>query len=247
MKIGIIGAMHEEIMHLLKEMEVERTVERGKRIFYEGRLYGRSVVLVFSRWGKVAAATTATQLIVEFGVQRIVFTGIAGAIDPELNVGDVVIGRKFFQHDMDARPLMSRYEIPLTGRTCFESDEADIHSAFTAINHFLHEKDAFHAHLAQLGIESPKVVVGDIVSGDQFVHTDSVRNDILENLPEVACVEMEGAAVAQVCADFDIPLLVIRTISDKANHESEITFSVFLEEVAAEYAHCILQKLLPKL
>ena len=95
-----MGAMPEEIEKVIGSVQQKQIEEKGSRVYYRGTLFGQEVVAVFSRWGKVAAATTATQLIVDYGVDSIVFTGIAGGISPEASVGDVVIGQRFFQHDM---------------------------------------------------------------------------------------------------------------------------------------------------
>lgn len=247
MKIGIIGAMREEVDRLIAEMVCEKQSNKGMRTFYEGTLYGKSVVLVFSRWGKVSAATTVTQLIVEFGVNKVIFTGIAGGLSPDLSIGDVIVGHKLYQHDMDASPLMPRFEIPLVGKTFFETDNADITLAIQAVKEFLQTETAFISKLSDFGIKSPKVYVGDIASGDKFINSHEDKQTILDALPSVLCVEMEGAAVAQVCNDFNIPFLVIRTISDTADDTAIIDFPVFLENIASEYAHYILKELLPKL
>src|SRR5438309_652032 len=111
MTIGIMSAMREEIDSLLAEMTDVEVVEAGMRTYHRGRLWGAPAVLVFSRWGKVAAATTTTYLIEHFGVDRILFTGVAGGIDDALHVGDVVVASRLYQHDMDARPLRERFEI----------------------------------------------------------------------------------------------------------------------------------------
>ncbi|MFA6582380.1 MAG: 5'-methylthioadenosine/S-adenosylhomocysteine nucleosidase, partial [Paludibacter sp.] len=109
MLLGIMGAMPEEMDKIIASITNKQIEESGSRIYYRGELFGQEVVAVFSRWGKVAAAATVTHLILEYKVDRIIFTGVAGAISPELNVGDVVIGQRLFQHDMDARPLMRRF------------------------------------------------------------------------------------------------------------------------------------------
>ena len=116
MRLGIMGAMPEEMDLLIAVIQDKEIIEHGSRVFYKGMLYDQEVVAVFSRWGKVAAATTAVSLITEFQVDRMVFTGVAGGIAPDVNVGDVVIAQRLFQHDMDARPPMRRFEIPLTAK-----------------------------------------------------------------------------------------------------------------------------------
>ncbi|MBN2788279.1 MAG: 5'-methylthioadenosine/adenosylhomocysteine nucleosidase [Paludibacteraceae bacterium] len=247
MKIGIIGAMHQEVDKLIAEMHCRQQTVKGKRTFYEGSLYGKQVVLVFSRWGKVAASTTVTQLIVEFGVDCVIFSGIAGALSSQLAIGDVVIGHKLYQHDMDASPMMPRFEIPLIGKSYFETDKVLIETAKQSVVNLLKHETAFVQKLQDFGVKKPKVTVGDIASGDKFVHCKQEKEAIIQALPTVFCVEMEGAAVAQVCYDFDVSFLVIRIISDTADDTAVEDFPVFLENIASEYAHYILKELLPKL
>ncbi len=110
---GIISAMQEEIQALLNELKNVSTSEKGMRTYYSGTLFNQEVVLVFSRWGKVASAATTTQLINDFDIDEIIFTGVAGGIKEELNIGDIVIGKHLYQHDLDARPFYNQFEIPI--------------------------------------------------------------------------------------------------------------------------------------
>jgi adenosylhomocysteine nucleosidase len=142
-----MGAMPEEINKIISAIEDKEIIEEGSRIYYKGKLFEQDVVAVFSRWGKVAAATTATNLILRFKVDRIVFTGVAGAITPELNVGDIVIGQHLFQHDMDARPLMRRFEIPLTGKTSYEIPLQNVELMSKAVHNFLKTNKEFRKYL----------------------------------------------------------------------------------------------------
>ena len=235
--------MPQEIETLLHDLQHEQCTEQGGRTFYEGMLYGKEVVLVFSRWGKVAAATTATQLILHFGVEFIIFTGVAGGLVHGLHVGDVVIARRLYQHDMDARPLMPQYEIPLLGKMYFESPTKYTTKAGEAVKRFLETNLQFKQKLREYGIHFPKMLVADIASADKFVSSSEDKQAILQGLPTVVCVEMEGAAVAQVGNDFQVPVLVIRTISDEADEQSEHSFVFFLENLAREYPHHILKEL----
>ena len=114
--------MREEIETLIHEIEVSDKVVKGMRSYYKGKLWEKEVVLVFSRWGKVASATPATHLITDFEVSEILFTGVAGAVDSTLNIGDVVIGDAMYQHDMDASPLLEPFEVPLLGKKYFETN-----------------------------------------------------------------------------------------------------------------------------
>jgi len=219
---------------MARSMTVHRTVEAGQRTFYEGTWAGQDVVLVLSRIGKVSAAITTMLLLERFGVTHVIFSGVAGAVDPRLRVGDVVIADGLIQHDMDASPLFPRFEIPLLGKTQFG---AALHEpAEVAAVRYLHEQfsgDVSEAMRAAFGITRPAVFRGLIVSGDQFV-ADPVRTAALrEALPGALCTEMEGAAVAQVCHEMgDISMAVIRIISDQADHSAAIDFLRFMDDVA---------------
>ena len=205
------------------------------------------VVAVFSRWGKVAAATTATTLIEIFGVEQLIFTGIAGALAPCLSVGDVVVADCLVQHDMDARPLMSRYEVPLTGKQFFETDVLLSKAVEQAAANMLLNEEAFLLLSGEDGLQKPSVIRGVVASGDQFISSTSVKEEILAGLPSVLCVEMEGAAVAQVCHDFTVPLSVVRVISDTADESSHELAIRFVDRYAAGYLELIVKHLLPLL
>lgn len=242
--IGIMSAMREEIQALLPLLENMQHDTKGKRDYYTGTLFGKEVVLVFSRWGKVASATTATQLINDFDVEELIFTGVAGAISPDLNIGDIVIGKQLVQHDMNASPLYPIFEIPLLHTTFFETNPTKrkqlLHASQSFIKKYtdlISEKEA-----SNLNIVNPKVVVGDIASGDQFISTTSQVHFISTHLESVICVEMEGASVAQVCYEYDIPFSIMRVISDKANSDAHIDFPLFVTQIASKYALGIFKK-----
>ena len=242
MLLGIMGAMPEEMNKIISAISNKEIIERGSRIYYKGILSGQEVVAVFSRWGKVAAATTATHLILEFKVDRIVFTGVAGGISPALNIGDIVIGQHLYQHDMDARPLMRRFEIPLTGKTSYEIPRQNIDTMAQAVHNFLKNNKEFRKLLAEQNILHPKLVIGDIASGDLFISSQAMKDAMLRHLPSVVCAEMEGAAVAQVCEDYEVPLTVIRVISDNANEEAHTSAIGFVNQHAGEYSFSILDQ-----
>ena len=242
--IGLMGAMPEEMDKVIAAITDKKVVERGNRLYHIGKLFGKEVVAVFSRWGKVAAATTATNMILDYEVDRIIFTGVAGAISPELNIGDVVIAQRLFQHDMDARPLMRRFEIPLTGRTSFEVPAESTRQMETAVHNFLLNNKEFRNRLAANDITNPKMMLGDIASGDLFVSGVEMKIDLIRNLPSVVCVEMEGAAVAQVCYDFDVPLNVVRVISDTADEQAHTSAVGFVNQHAGDYSLAILKEYL---
>jgi adenosylhomocysteine nucleosidase len=243
MPIGIMGAMREEIDTLIHELELKEKVVRGMRSYYLGNLWDKEVVLVFSRWGKVASATTATHLITDFKVSEILFTGVAGAVDAKLEIGDVVIGDELFQHDMDASPLVEPYEVPLLGKKYFVTNPERNQLLFEAASNFLREIERFFEsdETDHFGITHPKNLLGAVASGDQFISKQSQIEKIGSELPGVLCVEMEGAAVAQVCYEYKIPFNILRTISDKANDNSHIDFPRFASEVAGRYASGIIK------
>ncbi len=230
MTLGIVGAMPEEVEKIFEVIVDKKKTERGNRTYYQGTINGTKVVSVFSRWGKVAAATTITSLILEFKVDHILFVGIAGSISDNVHIGDIVVAKRLYQHDMDARPLMNQFEIPLTGQTYFELAQNDIATGVKAVERFFKN-------------ETGKVTVGDIATGDLFVCTRAMRNQLNHALPTTVCADMESAAVAQVCADYNTPLCVIRAISDNADetaNEEAINFvekygGKFLFQIALEY------------
>jgi adenosylhomocysteine nucleosidase len=247
MVIGIISAMDEEIRKLVSALDLEKKYVEGGRTFYVGKLWEKEVVLVFSRWGKVAAATTVTSLITKYGVNQVIFTGVAGSIDENLKVGDIVIGNDLYHHDMDARPLFKQFEIPLLNICKLTSDPELVCKAEEAsLNFFInHQKDLISRDiLKEFKIVKPRVVVGAIASGDQFFNSMKAAKKLKKCLPEAICVEMEGAAVAQVCYEYSIPFVVIRTISDSADESSHVDFEKFIHLVASNYSYGILRTIL---
>lgn len=240
--------MQQEVEGLVANMENVTKESAGQRTYYLGSLFGQEAVVVFSRWGKVAAATTALHLLHQYKPTEIIFTGVAGAIHHELNIGDVVIGKNLYQHDMDARPLMKQFEIPLLGKTYFETDETNRKKAFDAVNTLVQSNDLINSigqeELNNYNISTPKVVLGDIASGDKFFSTTQQKDELLMFLPDVFCVEMEGAAVAQVCFEYGLPFSIIRIISDVADDNAHIDFPTFISKVASHYSVAIIKNLI---
>jgi len=239
--IGIISAMQEEIQALLNKLENVSISEKGMRKYYKGTLFNKDVILVFSRWGKVASAVTTTQLINDFNVSEIIFTGVAGGIIDELNIGDVVIGKNLYQHDLNASPFYEKLEIPILKKKFLIT--ADASNILHATNTFL---DTYNNYVNQsdaklFNITKPKVVFGDIASGDQFISSSKKIKKLNKLIPTATCVEMEGASVAQVCFEYSMPFSIIRIISDKANDNANIDFSKFSNSIASNYALGILK------
>jgi adenosylhomocysteine nucleosidase len=238
--IGIMSAMPEEIAGVVDLLNDKHEIIKGMRTYYTGNISSIPTVVVFSRWGKVAAATTVANLILDFNISELIFTGVAGAINNELNIGDIVIASRLVQHDLDARPFLAQFEIPLLGMTHVFSPEIQVNNALRAISELLSNK---HLHavltdeeLNEFGITNPKVVIGEIASGDKFFSSNDDKQNLQTILPEAICVEMEGAAVAQVCYEYAIPFTIIRTISDAAGDNSHIDFQSFIEHIASKYS-----------
>ena len=244
-RLGIISALREEQQGIVQAMDGAATVIHGMRDYAVGHLWGIDAVCVLSRIGKVAASMTAAMLVEKFGVTHILFTGVAGSGDDSVRVGDIVIAESLVQHDMDASPLFPRYEVPLTGLAHFHSDAALSRQLALAARRFV-DTD----FLAMIGVNErrdfrlgqPKVHCGLIASGDQFVSSRAQIERLNGSHPGLLAVEMEGAAVAQVCFELGIPFAVIRTISDNANEDAATDFLRFVQSVAAHYAFHIVRR-----
>jgi adenosylhomocysteine nucleosidase len=250
MKIGIMGAMPQEIDLLKASMDIYKEELLGGRTFTSGKLHGFDIVLVFSRWGKVAASSTATTLLNLYKIDFLFFTGVAGAVDSNLNVGDVVIGNKLYQHDMDARPIFSKFQIPLTEVITFSPEKNYLLQAEVAVKKYLTNlKSTIGLNkLNQFSIHDPQVLQGTIASGDQFVTNADVHEDMHLNSNEKAhAVEMEGAAVAQICEEYQKPYLIIRIISDKADGSAAVDFNDFIENISNHYSNGIVREFLLEL
>ena len=215
-KIGLIGAMAEEIERIEERLDNEAATEKAGIRFMEGMFCGKPVVLCKSGVGKVNAAVCTQILIDRFGVDAIIFTGVAGALDPSLDIGDIVISTDCQQHDMDASPLgFARGTIPFAETSVFRADPALVSLAADA-----------SASVAQ-----GHTVQGRVLSGDQFIaDRDTVK--LLHEQLGGACTEMEGSAVAQVCAMNGTPFVIIRSMSDKADGSAHVNFEEFTVQSA---------------
>jgi adenosylhomocysteine nucleosidase len=238
--------MAQEIDEVKALLTNKTVVKIANREFVVGKINGIACVVAFSKWGKVAATITATLLIQEFGVTDLFFIGTAGALADGLKVGDIVISKRLVQHDLDARPMISRFELPLLNRVYVDSNPELTELGGKAVSSLL-QKGVEHMVGEEAVKEfnlAPTLYFGDIASGDQFINSDEKREEILGLLPDVLCVEMEGAAVAQVCLEFGTPFTVIRTISDTANHNARVDFGKFIIEVANAYSRAIVQEIM---
>ncbi len=230
--LALVAAMHQELAAVLELLPDERKTVVAGREFWRGHLHGQEVIAVLSRIGKVAAATTATALIEHFGVREIVFTGVAGGLGPGVRVGDVVVADAFLQHDLDASPIFPRHEVPLYGCSRFATDAALTQRLADAVRRAL-PGAALHRGL--------------IVSGDRFVSTTAEARALQAELPDALAVEMEGAAIAQVCHDYGVAYAAVRTVSDRADDDAHGDFTRFVETVASPHSAAIVQALLARL
>jgi adenosylhomocysteine nucleosidase len=249
MRIGIMGAMIEEVQHLVEEVSVEHKEVVGGKTYYRGQLSGRSVVVAFSKWGKVAAGSTATVMLDRFQCDLLIFTGVAGSAKNDVRIGDVVIADKLIQHDMDvsASTWFEKYEVPGLKLKYFEVEQRYVDLAKKATADFFANDPGLPEHLQPFSIKAPAVHVGTIASGDQFIANDQKLDEMRSEIDNLACVEMEGAAVAQVAYEHKVPVIVIRSISDNADNTAHVDFPKFVDQVASYYSQGIVRNLLKAL
>lgn len=210
---GIIGAMEPEIALLKSQITQLRQQTIGQVEVFSGLLDGKHVALCLSGIGKVNAAIATTILIEHFSVDAIINTGSAGGLGKDLKVGDVVIGTEIAHHDVDV--------------TAF----GYVHGQIPQLPARYHS----HPHLAFVA-QTYSSRRGLIVSGDQFIHGQEQLETIRQHFPDVLAVEMEAAAIAQTCHQFDKPFVVIRAISDNGDSNAAVNFETFLQKAATQSA-----------
>jgi adenosylhomocysteine nucleosidase len=247
--LGLIAALAEEAAGLFEEMAKDphfHVVQIGGRDYHVGSLWGQPCVLTLARIGKVAAATTATAMLHQFDVGGIVFTGVAGGIGRNVKVGDVVLAENLLQHDLDASPIFPRYEVPLMGMSHFPAHTGLSERLATAVETFLEEDFPRFPERSRttFGLVKPVMHHGLIASGDKFINGGEAVAVLRQDLPELLAIEMEGAAVAQVCHDYGVPFAVLRTVSDAADDAAHIDFAAFLKEIASHYSYGIIKRFL---
>jgi len=228
-KLGIIGAMNEEIETLLGEMIDKKSAEHAGSIFYEGKLENTSVVVVKCGIGKVNAALCVQILCDCYEITHLINTGIAGSLSPQLDIGDLVISSDAMYHDFDCHafgyPVGLVPGMPLS----YPADKTMI---------------SFAQGAAEL-IHPGHSVVGRIASGDQFVCDNALKERII-SVTQALCTEMEGTAIAQTAFRNRIPFVILRAISDKADDSAEMDYPTF-EKIAAhrcaDVTKCLARKL----
>lgn len=211
-RIGIIGAMEEEVSRLKEMMEQVTIRKKASMEFNLGILNGKEVVVVRSGIGKVNAGICTQILVDDFQVDGIINTGIAGSLKNEINIGDIVISTDALQHDVDAREFgYEPGQIPRMDVLAFKADLQMIEQAEVSSHEVNPEVGVFK---------------GRVVSGDQFIADRRVKENIIEKF-QGYCTEMEGAAIAQAAYLNHVPFVVIRSISDKADDSASVDYPVF--------------------
>ena len=229
--IGIIGAMHDEVELLQEEMQAEEIVEKAGMLFHKGVLCGKEVVVVQSGIGKVNAALCAQILVDVFEVDTLINTGIAGSLDAQIDIGDMVISTDAVQHDVDTTVFGDPYgQIPNMDTFSFPADEKLVKLA---------------KQVNEEANPDIQTFTGRIVSGDQFIASNE-KIKWLRDTFNAYCTEMEGASVAHVCYTLNVPFVIIRAISDKANHEANVDYGEFVK-VAAKNSKTIVEGILRKI
>jgi len=223
MTLGIIAAMEQEINRLVNELSDVKTYEKANQTFYEGRLYNQKVILVKSGIGKVNASIAATLLINQFNVSAVINTGSAGGVQSGLAIGDLVLSTELSYNDVDARTFGYTFGQVPQMPVSYQADEV------------LAEQFAQAAKKNEWSIQR-----GLIVTGDSFISNQNQLNRIKEEFPRALVTEMEGAAIAQTCYQFDVPFLVIRAVSDSADEEAGMSFDEFIELAGKQSAETVL-------
>ena len=229
-KLGIIGAMTEEVETLVESLEGLKQTKIAGSIFYEGKLEGLDVVIVQCGVGKVNAAMCTQVLCSSYGVTHIVNTGIAGSLCADLDIGDLVVSRDAMYHDMDAVHFgYPMGKVPGMDVTEFPADEKMMGYAFAAAE----------------AVNPGHTKIGRVASGDQFVAVKEVKERIIA-ITQGLCTEMEGAAIAQTAYRNEVPFVILRAISDKADDSAEMDYPTF-ERIAAHRCAAVTQTVAKKL
>ncbi len=223
MKIAIMGAMPEEVAPILEKLGEYKTTEYANNRYYEATYRGVDLVIAYSKIGKVFSTLTATTMIQHFGCDRLLFSGVAGAISPTLKVGDLIVATKLSQHDLDITAFGHPFGFVPEGAVFIETD-----------------KDML-AMSKEVASSMGKIVQeGTIATGDQFVANEDRKNWIGDTFKADA-LEMEGASVAVVCDALDVPFFILRAISDAADMDASFSFDEFLETSAVESAEFVMK------
>ncbi|MDD2448296.1 MAG: 5'-methylthioadenosine/adenosylhomocysteine nucleosidase [Sulfurimonas sp.] len=223
MKIAIMGAMPEEIAPILEKLKDYKTTNYAGNKYYEATYNGIELVIAYSKIGKVFSALTASTMIEHFGAEKLLFSGVAGAVSPKLKVGDLIVATKLAQHDLDITAFGHPFGFVPEGSVFVEANKALIEMS------------------KQVAKEMGKSVVeGIIATGDQFVANEERKNWIGSTF-EADALEMEGGSVAVVCDALGVDFFILRAISDAADMDASFSFDEFLETSAIESAEFVMK------
>jgi len=223
MNIAIMGAMPEEIAPLLERVGEYKLTEFAGNKYYEASYAGHSLVIAYSKIGKVFSTLTATTMLQKFGAEVLLFSGVAGAINPKLKIGNLIAATKLCQHDLDITAFGHPHGYVPEGKQFIEADKALVSKAMDVAK--------------EMGLE---LMEGTIATGDQFV-ADPVKNKWIGETFKADALEMEGASVACVCDAMGVPFFILRAISDAADMDASFSFDEFLESSAIESANFIIK------
>lgn len=238
MTIGLICAIPQELAHLTDVLADGRSEDVAHTVFHTGTIDGHDVVLAGSGMGKVNAAVVTTLLADRFGCRAVVFSGVAGGLDPSLAIGDIVVADYVIQHDAG---VLENERV----RT-YQPGYAPIINPTDRLGYAADPELLARVKQRLDGVSIPgQIVYGTVLSGDQYLNCETTRARLLSELGGKA-IEMEGGAVAQVCEAFGIPWVVIRALSDLAGGNALFDFTTFVDQAAAASA-TILRRLLPVL
>ena len=222
-KLAIMGAMQEEIEPLLAHFKDVNVVEYANNKFYEVFYNGLEIVIAYSKIGKVFASLTASTMIEKFGCDTLLFSGVAGGINPKLQIGDLIIADKLCQHDLDITAFGHPHGFVPGGKVFVETTKELRDVAIKVANE-----------------NNLKVIEGTIATGDQFVHSNE-RKQFIENTFNADALEMEGASVAVVCDALNVPFFILRAISDTADMDAGFDFDEFLKSSAKNSADYLIK------
>ena len=232
MKIAIMGAMPEEIEPILQKLDNYEKVDFAKNSYYKGKYKSLDVVVAYSKIGKVFSTLTATTMLEVFACDMLLFTGVAGAVNPELKIGDLIVANKLAQHDLDITIFGHPHGYVPGGSVYVESDE-DLRALAKIV-------------AKKMGIA---IKEGIIATGDQFIASQE-KKEFIASTFKADALEMEGASVAVVCDALGVPFFILRSISDAADMDAGFNFEEFVEssaKISADFLMKMLDELLERL
>lgn len=245
--IAVLASMEQEIRLIQDRLQDPVEHMHWGRRQVSGELSGVPIVTAISGFGKVAAAATVAGVLDRFSPSQVVFGGVAGGVGRGVDIGDIVVADRLVQHDFDASPLFERYVIPSLGIKEIPADPELTDRLLAAAATYVEGRFPEEVAAVDPAVVDPtntSVHLGLIASGDRFIDDVPEAHSLLGDLPDLLAVEMEGAAVAQVCAERDVPFGVFRSISDHANQNADVDFLAFIAGVAAPVTAGVVEQLL---